>query len=417
MRLIYAFAFYLITPLVILRLAFRSIKEPAYRADLLQRFGHGSRLGDRALIWVHAVSAGETIAAVPLVQRLLAKGHGVVLTNMTPTGRQQAQRFLGDQVINVYAPYDLPGSIARFLNHYQPKALIVIDTELWPNILHACERRNIPACLVNGRLAASSFEGYRRFASMSRAMVTSLRLVAVQSRSHAERFIALGADPEKVKVLGSVKFDKHLPGDFQERLAGITSIFAGRRVILGASTHPGEEVALLRMFERLKTGNEDLLLVLVPRHVHRVDELIGQIGLDEAQVIRWSERDRYTSRCQIVVVDTMGELGYLYGSATVSFVGGSFVNVGGHNLMEAAMADSAIIMGPYLENIEEIASEFLDAGAMKIVGTEDEMYRAFYELLTDGQARAHQVAQASQILAKNQGALDRVEKELLEILV
>ncbi|MGI9322814.1 MAG: 3-deoxy-D-manno-octulosonic acid transferase, partial [Pseudomonadales bacterium] len=248
LRHLYSLLFYLLSPLVLLRLLYRSLREPDYRRAPLERLGFFQTKATGPVLWIHAVSAGEMNAAAPLVKRLLALGHNCLVTNTTPAGRERCQSLLGNvaegaaegSVENCYAPYDLPGSVKRFLRRNNPTALIIVDTELWPNMIHCCAERGIKTILVNGRLSAKSAAGYGRLRGLSARMMGSLDIVAVQTDAHAERFVALGAEASRVHVTGSIKFDGAAAMDAAAKAEALQArLGCPCCLLLAASTHPG----------------------------------------------------------------------------------------------------------------------------------------------------------------------------------
>ena len=410
-RKIYSFFFYLLIPAVILRLFWRSIREPLYRQTLLQRFGfvHFDLEDDRPLIWVHAVSAGETIAAVPLIRKLLAQGFEILVTSMTPTGRERVQTLLGESVLHCYAPYDLPGSVARFLERTNPQSLVIVDTELWPNIIHQCSTRHVKTILVNGRLSARSAAGYKKISRLTKAMLGEMDHVAVQTSAHGRRFLDLGLPESKLLVAGSIKFDHQLPADFETRVEQLKKKIGDRLVVIGASTHAGEEEIILNACQAIRDSVSELLLVLAPRHPHRSDEVAELAQRKGERLIRHSSQQPCDKDTTVLLLDTMGELTYFYGISDVAIVGGSLVPVGGHNLMEAVVAGVPVIMGSHLDNIDDIASMFEEAGGMRIVSGEEQLRDALSTLLSSQVARQQLSVKANAVLENNRGALGKVE--------
>lgn len=411
-RLIYSLAFYLIVPFVLLRLLYRSLREPGYRESVTERFG-GFRSAHRGdVIWIHAVSAGETVAAVPLIRRLLDLGHPCLVTNMTPTGRDRVRELLGDLVENCYAPYDLPGAVNRFLENNRPKLMLTIDTELWPNVVHYCHTRGVPTILVNGRLSAKSAGGYARLSGLTRPMLQSLDKLLVQTGTHAKRFEELGVSADKIKVAGSIKFDAQQRDDLQGRIAAARRLTSDRPVLFAASTHEGEESALLNCLSGLQDVVPDALMVLAPRHTHRVDRVIELCAETGVEPVRLTTDVAPASEDPVLLIDTMGQLDAFFPIATVAFIGGSLVPVGGHNLLEAVVADTPVIMGPYLRNIDDIAGQFIDVGGMRVVRNETDLSRVVCELMSDTPARQRMAAKAREVFNKNQGSLDRVMQSI-----
>ncbi|MBT4160474.1 MAG: 3-deoxy-D-manno-octulosonic acid transferase [Gammaproteobacteria bacterium] len=415
-RFLYSCAFYLAIPFVLLRLVKRSIKEPDYRRDLGQRFGFFRSRRPGEVIWIHAVSAGETVAAAPLIKRLLIAGYPCLVTNMTPTGRERARVLLGDAVENCYAPYDIPDAINRFLSRNRPRLFITIDTELWPNMLAACERDGIPAAVINGRMAARSAEGYSRISVLTVPMMRSLDLIAAQTEPHAKRFIELGAESDKVKVTGSIKFDGQYSAGHEARLASARQLTTGRPVILGASTHEGEEEALLSVMDSLAAVVPDALLVLAPRHTHRTDHVARVCASMGYPARRFSEGVPVTADDSVLMLDVMGELESYFPIARVAYIGGSLVPVGGHNLLEAVRAGTAVIMGPHLDNVEDITQQFIDHGAMLIARDRKELKDEVIGLMRDEGRTRLLVAAASEVLERNRGSIERAEQLLIGLI-
>ena len=415
-RFFYSVFFYLAVPFVLLRLVWRSRKEPEYRAAVWQRFGfyRVARPGD--VIWVHAVSAGETIAAVPLVKRLIDRGCSCVVTSMTPTGRERVRTLLGDSVDSCYAAYDLPGSVARFLTTNKPRMLITIDTELWPNTMAACGQRNIPVLLVNGRMSGKSARGYAGIRRLSQPMFSGITRLAVQSEAHRHRFVRLGADPERVHVTGSIKFDGERGDDLSDSIVKAQNLVGARPVLLGASTHEGEESALVEAFNVARKKVPDLLLVLAPRHTHRVRRVADLCQSNDLSLTRFSDTGHQGIETEVLLVDVMGELAALYHVARVALVGGSLVPVGGHNLLEGVRAGCVVMMGPHLDNIEDITAGFEDAGGMIMVRDTAELCDQVVDLLCHEARRRDIIRAANRVLESNRGSLDRIEQLIVEVL-
>ena len=415
-RLLYSAVFYLLIPFVLLRLLKRSLKEPGYRMAISERFGFYRSKQPGKVVWIHAVSAGETIAAVPLVRSLLGQGYVCLVTNMTPTGRERVQALLADEVENCYVPYDLPGSIDRFLRNNKPRMLITIDTELWPNMIEGCARSGVPTLLVNGRLSSRSAKGYRRISPLILPMLRSLSLLAVQTRHHKDRFVSLGAEASKVHVTGSIKFDAVMARGYVDRLNRSRRLVAGRPILLGASTHNGEEAALLSLLPALQELIPDFLLVLAPRHTHRCDQLRRELESSGQSVVSFSDGRAVALHDEVFLVDVMGELDALFELASVAFVGGSLVPIGGHNLLEAVRAGTPTVMGSHLDNIEDIAQQFIDSQAIMVVRDGQELQQVVINLMANVDESNRLVSAANKVMASNQGAMGRVEKLIVEVM-
>ena len=407
-RFLYSILMQLLIPGALIRLWFRGRAEPAYRHHLAERFGHvPSSLGPGADIWLHAVSAGESIAAAPLIEALLAQGHTLVLSTTTPTGRAQLMRQFSGRAVICYGPFDLQRCSKRFLNQVRPNLALMIETEIWPNWMAACASREIPVALLNARLSERSFRGYQKLGSMMGATLRQFSWIAVQSTVHAARFKALGAAPDRLSVTGSIKADQVLPADFRAQVAVIQEKLAHRTLLLAASTHPGEEQMLLAAFKVLKAKHPRLLMVLVPRHVQRAAELqamSAQLGLIQSL----ADKDHFTDETDVVIVNVMGQLLYWYGASTVTFVGGSLVPHGGHNFLEPALCGCAIVTGPWVFNFEAQAEQFQKQAALTLVNDESELIEALERLLLDPVIRKVQADRARQLVDESRGALDQL---------
>lgn len=415
-RLFYSTIFYLLIPFVLLRLLKRSLKEPGYRMAISERFGFYRSKQPGKVVWIHAVSAGETIAAVPLVRNLLGRGYVCLITNMTPTGRERVQALLANEVENCYVPYDLPGSVDRFIRNNKPRMLITIDTELWPNMIEGCARSGVPTLLVNGRLSSRSAKGYRRIAPLILPMLRSLSQLAVQTRHHKDRFVSLGTDASKIHVTGSIKFDAVMAQGYVDRLNRSRRLIAGRPFLLGASTHKGEEAALLSLLPALQEQIPDCLLVLAPRHSHRCDQLRRAMEASGQSVVSFSDRRPVALDDEVFLVDVMGELDALFELASVAFVGGSLVPIGGHNLLEAVRAGTPTVMGSHLDNIEDIAQQFIDSQAIVIVRDGQELQEVVINLMDNIDESNRLVSAANKVMDSNRGAMARVEELIVQVM-
>ncbi|SEG82518.1 lipid IV(A) 3-deoxy-D-manno-octulosonic acid transferase [Marinobacterium lutimaris] len=418
MRLLYTLLFYLLIPLLLARLWWRGRKAPGYRKNWTQRLGLGDRLSG-PVIWIHAVSVGETLAVVPMVERLLKRypSHRILMTNMTPTGAAQVEKAFGDRVEQRFCPWDLPLAWSAFLRRVKPAICIVVETELWPNLVSGCARKGVPVMLVNARLSERSARGYRRFSALTRPMLQRLNLIAAQHEADAGRFRELGAPPERVSVTGSIKFDISPDLSLRDSGRALRTLWGAERpVVIAASTHEGEDELLLRCWRSLKERQPDLLLALVPRHPERfagVTELASQFSHN---VCARSSGETPDSQTDIYIGDTMGELMMLYAAADIAFVGGSFSGTGGHNPLEPAALGLPVIMGPDTFNFAAICEALKDAGGMSQVVDEKGLTAQLGTWLDQpDQARAAGRA-GEAFLKQNQGALDRLEALIAERL-
>ena len=415
MRFIYTFIFYLLVPFILLRLLGRGIRAPAYWQRWPERFGFFQALPVQHNLWVHAVSMGEVQAAVPLIQALQTRfpTQSILVTTMTPTGSQRVREVFGQSVWHVYLPYDLPDAITRFLTRTQPELLILMETELWPNLLQACQVRNIPVILANARLSEGSAKGYQRIAPLTRKILTGVTAVAAQTDVDAIRFINLGIPPAKVHVTGSIKFDTRLPANFSEKIEDLRHQWGADRLVwIAASTHEGEEKPVLDAFSALKQDFNNLLLVLVPRHPERFNH-VAALCERRGFVTARRSKNNVNQQSEIYLGDTMGELPLLYAACDVAFVGGSLVPIGGHNLLEPAAVGLPVIMGPEVFECAEICRQLLEAKAAQQITKGDQLTHAIKMYLTDEAARKQTGERGKKFVAQNRGALER----LLKIIV
>lgn len=405
MRRLYTLLLYLLVPLILLRLYWRGRRLPDYRRRWAERFGFFPPLPTSGCIWIHAVSVGETRAALPLLHALRQRYPAIPLlvTSTTPTGSRQLREALGDRVSHVYAPYDLPAVVNRFLHRTRPRLAVMMETELWPNLFHICALRGIPLVVANARLSERSARGYRRLGRLTRRMLAAT-MIAAQTEADASRFRALGAP--RVKRMGNLKFDLILPPTLAEQGRELRRALGERRpVLIAASTHAGEEEQILDACARLRDGLPDLLLLLVPRHPERfpqVADLCGHRGLD---VVTRSENRPCGPETQVFLGDTLGELLLFYAAADVAFVGGSLVPVGGHNVLEPALLGLPVLFGPHIFNFSEACQKLLEAQAAWGVQDTDGLARASATLLADPALRLEAGERGRQVVEANRGAL------------
>ena len=418
MRFLYTILFYALTPIILARLAWRSFKAPAYRRRWKERFALYSGTDATGVLWFHAVSVGEAEAAFPLIRamRLRFPEKPVLVTTTTPTGSARVFEVLGDEVQHVYLPYDLPDCVSRFLNHYRPSLAVVMETEIWPNLYRACGVRGIPLAIVNARLSQRSARGYGHLRSLTRQTLASVTRIAAQTQADAERFIGIGAKPESLSVTGNIKFDVAFPDDLASRAAQIrTECFGARSVWIAGSTHEGEEIEVLRAFERIRQRHPDVLLVLVPRHPERFDKVAALCRTRSLRAVRRSERIPCAGG-DVFLLDTMGELRLFYAASDIAFVGGSLVPVGGHNVLEPALAGLPVLFGPHLFNFEEAGRRLLDAGGALRVSDGDDLAERVAALVDDPDRRGEMGSRGRLFVESGRGALRRIEGLLVSLL-
>ncbi len=418
MRLLYTILYILLMPIILLRLLWRSRQAPAYRQRWCERFGMFSPPPfehSKPIFWLHAVSVGETLAAVPLIKTLQREHPDWqwVITTTTPTGSERVRDVFGDTVFHVYAPYDLPLFLHNFLQRTKPTFLLVMETELWPNMIHSCYQRQIPVLIANARLSAKSARGYSKLATLTRSMLNEITRVAAQQQADGERFVQLGLPREKLTITGSIKFDLTLDEETQQKSAVLHQQWSAnntRKIWLAASTHLSEDGIILDAYAQLKKTFPDLLLVLVPRHPERFDSVSKQCEDAGFQVIRHSTNTEPTNATDIVVGDTMGELLAFYGAADMAFVGGSLVPVGGHNLIEPAAWACPIISGSHLFNFSEVEKLLRDNNALVIADNAQQIVAQVSQWLNDDNLRRSFGKRAKAVADSNRGALEKLCK-------
>lgn len=420
-RWCYTLLFYLALPVILLRLLLRARRAPAYRRRIGERFGWFAAPAQTGGIWVHAVSVGETIAAAPLIRELRQRFPDlpITVTTMTPTGSERVRALFGDDVFHVYAPYDMPDAIGRFLRRVRPRLAIIMETELWPNTVHACARRRIPVLLANARLSARSARGYAKLRSLSAAMLRELTAVIAQNAEDGERFVELGLPCARLEVSGSIKFDIELDAALLAQARGLKAAWQlnDRSIWIGASTHAGEDEILLRAHRQLRAVHADALLILVPRHPERFDLVAALIAREGFHCVRRSTGAAVTVDTAVLLGDTMGELLCMYGCADIAVVGGSFVERGGHNTLEPAAWGLPIVTGPSAFNFREIAELLAKVGASTVVRNADELARELIRLTDNPALCGQRGAAARQVVEGNRGALRKLCATIERLLV
>jgi len=406
-RALYALAWLLATPLVLLRLAWRGRRQRGYLENVGERFGLYRAPAVHPVVWVHAVSVGETRAAAPLVEALRARypEHRILLTHMTPTGLATGREIFGDSVERAWLPYDLKFAVRRFLAHYRPVVGVIMETEIWPRLLDEAKRAGVPVVLANARLSERSARRYARAPALARWALSNFAGVAAQTRDDAARLAALGArDPA---VLGNVKFDLSVPDAMVQLGAQFRARFGDRIVWVAASTREGEEALLLDAFASCG-ADAGVLLVIVPRHPQRFDEvarLAAERGFDAA---RRSDEREVAAGVRVAIGDSMGEMLAYYAAADLAIVGGSFVDFGGQNLIEACALGRAVIVGPSTYNFEESARGAVAAGAALRVADAAQAMREAKGLSADAARRESMGARGLAFVAAHRGAVERL---------
>ena len=407
LRGLYSAVLYVLTPVTVYHLIWRGFRFREYFQRWNERYASYDQPAPPVDVWLHAVSVGEVNAAVPVIDAL-RRAHPDwrwLVTTITPTGSERVRTLWGEGVEHVYVPYDLPGAVARFLRQYRPRLALVMETELWPNLLFGCRDQGIPTYILNARLSARSLRSYRVLAPLISRVVRTLKRIGAQSTLDGKRFLALGALPDGVVDTGNLKFDIAAP----EGLSGFVRAFgehAGRRPVwIAASTHEAEEAAVISLHRDLRQRWPDLLLLWAPRHPERFPRVAEQ-----AQAAGWKVATRRKSTWpdagdDVFVIDTLGELMQFYACAEVAFVGGSLQPIGGHNLLEPAAVGTAMVTGPHLHNFAEISKRLKEAGALLIAEDAHGIGVALGELLGDPEARRSCVEAGRALVEQGRGAL------------
>ena len=409
---LYSLLHYMCMPLLLAYLLWRAVGNPGYLRRWPERFGFVTPPpGDGGCIWVHAVSVGEVQAAVPVVTGLQQRypQYRFLITTTTPTGFERVKLAFGETVTHTYMPYDLPDVVNRFLGRIDPELAIVFETELWPNLIHCCHQRAVPLLLANARLSERSAAGYARVGRLAALMLAQVSAIAAQSDADATRLIGLGAQPGRVRVTGSVKFDLRLPASLHEQAQALRRRWGlERHVWVAASTHEGEDEQVLEVFSRVRERYADTLLVLVPRHPER----FARAGaLSRRRGFRTAERSREPDSfadIDVLVGDTMGELPLLYATSDVAFVGGSLVPVGGHNMLEPAALGVPVLFGPHVFNFAEISRRLCEQNASIQIHDTAELTAQLLRFLTDANLRHTTGQNGREFVERNGGAGDRV---------
>lgn len=407
---LYSMATAILTPVVLIRLLMRGMKTKAYLQRWHERFGWFKNPKLKKTIWVHAVSVGEVNAAIPLIKALMEQyvDHDFVLTTITPTGSDRVQQIFGNQVFHVYLPYDLPGAVKRFLRKTKPDLAVIMETEIWPNLFRFCKKRNIPIVVANARLSEVSMKGYRWVESLAAKAFNNTRYVAAQTMTDAKRMIQLGCEPERIFVIGSLKFDIIIEEDILQKGRDIRKHYPENRLIwIAASTHLEDEIEILDAYAVLKQRHPDLMLVIVPRHPERFQSTTQACRSKGFQTQLRSEDGLSAIDTDVFVVDTMGELLEFYASSDIAFVGGSLADIGGHNVLEAAVFSLPVLVGPNTHNFEEITQLLNDCGGSFLVHDANDIIRSMDSLMADKAVRIQMGQAAYNLVNEHKGTVQK----------
>lgn len=407
----YTLLHYAALPGIFLRLLWRSRYTRGYRQRWKERFGFIKPISTPKSIWIHAVSVGEIIAAVPLIKEIKQRypQHTIVVTTTTPTGSAQAIKHFRNEIKHVYAPMDLPAVVKRFLQRVKPELVIIMETELWPNILLGCNKRHIPVMLANARMSERSRRGYQLIRPITKNMLNTFHVVAAQGSLDAKRILSLGLDPNKLLIAGNIKFDIHIPESVIEEGRALRHAWnsKARPTLIAASTHEDEESIILEAFKKIRLQFPNSLLVIVPRHPDNFDKVARLCEEKGFHIARRSLAQNPTSDTDVLLGDTIGELRMLYIACDIAFVGGSLVPAGGHNLIEPAAVGLPVLTGPHLFNFTEMSKLLNDASALQIVTDIQSITDTVNSLFTSTELRQQMGAKAQEVIDTNRGALSK----------
>lgn len=418
-RTFYTLLYYCLLPFIFARLLWRSIKSPEYRKRWAERLGCHATTPKAGGIWVHAVSVGEVIAAEPLI-KLIKSNYPeleLTLTTMTPTGSERVKALLGNTVFHQYVPYDTPCVLKRFLGRIKPKLLIIMETELWPNMINQCHAHNVPVVLANARLSKRSANGYHRLPKLVEPMLSKINMIVAQGIDDGQRFIDLGLPKNNLKVVGSIKFDINIDESLHIKAQDLKNSWGVERpVFVAGSTHNGEDELLLAAYKTLLQQFPDLLLILVPRHPERFNKVAKLVQANNLTMARRSTHEPINKKTNVLLGDTIGELMLFYATGTVAFVGGTLVERGGHNFLEPAAVSVPIISGEHVFNFSDISKLLVSQGAMLQVNSAESLADQVQLILQD-ETIQHRMGNAGfEVVQQNRGALLELYKVITKFL-
>lgn len=419
-RFFYNLVLGLLLPFALGSLEWRARKQVGRGDRWRERLGLVPRLpAGEGPVWVHAASVGEVQAALPLIRALnnAMPERGLVVTTFTTAGARQLRSSAGDRVVRLMLPYDLPGPVRRFLDRIQPAALLVMETELWPNLFRQTRARSVPILIGSARISDRAWRRYQKIPGLVGETLECADLVAAQSEVDAERFRALGAPLDRVETLGNVKFDLQASSSVAEQGAGLRRmLFADRPVWLAASTRAGEEGPILDAFEQVRLRYPEALLVLAPRHPERAAHLRQLVKARALKSVPRSAGEPVPEDADVFILDTLGELVNFYAACDVAFVGGSLVPVGGHNLLEPVVLGVPVLTGPYYDNAVDVAEMLLAAGAVRRVADSTELAERVAEILGDSAVRARMAERGWRVIEDNRGAVERLVERVQRLV-
>lgn len=421
-RLAYSAALYVLSPLI----GWRIWREQVPTYSRFQRLGiRLEPLPPAPRLWLHCASLGEVRAARPLIEGLLERypAHSLLITTMTATGAQQSQTFISEQtstdqvrLAHRFLPIDFPGAAKRFLRSVRPELAILFETELWPNLIHACRQQGVPVAVVNGRLSPRAFKRYQRLRSLMAKTLVDINWLAAKSPADAERFTALGCNANVTSIVGSLKFELVAPNRAIMEGERLLCEWGERPVWVAGSTREGEETLLLKAHRQLLHSYPDALLVLVPRHPQRFEEVANICRIGDWTLSRRSQQQPVTAQTQVYLGDTLGELAALYAAGSLAFVGGSLVPLGGHNILEPAALGRPVLSGPSIENFADVAEPLESVGALTLIDSPDALAKALVGYFNDPEHTRQAGRAGRAAIEAHKGALARTLSGLETLL-
>lgn len=403
---------------------FKRLTQRGYGKEWIQRLGFLPPFAIKKPIWVHSASVGEVFCSIPLIRRIKRDfpQSEIVLTTMTRTGNETAKKYFPEADAIFYLPLDHPWVLKRFLKRVHPHLLLIAETELWPNLLRSCGKREIPMILFNGRISEKSLRGYLLFKSLFQNCLKNLSLFLMQTEEDRSRIIEIGAPSEKTRVVGNLKFDQTFPTFSDKKLAEVRELplLQGKNILIAGSTHPGEEEVLIRIFKDLRKMDPRLILLLAPRHLNRLEEIENFLKRESISWIRRTLLEGIQDPGEswdVILLDTMGELMNLYSIGTLVFIGGTLFPVGGHNPLEPLFFKKCVLFGPYMFHFSEISRSLVHEGGAIQVRDEEELDIQLKRLLFDERMRREIGERGYQFLQRHQGATERIFQEILPFLL
>ena len=416
MRYFYTIIIYFLLPFILLRLLLVCLKYSSYRKKWYERFGFINwNKSNKRIIWIHAVSVGEVNAARPIVDFLLdyygqseQSQIQIIITTVTPTGAKTVEHQFGNHVLHFYLPYDIPYCVKKFIKAIDPCLLITMETEIWPNLYKICNQHSVPILLVNARLSKQSMKGYKLFSGLIASTIKLVDKIAAQTQMDADRFIMLGAENKDVSVVGNLKFDIDIPQSIKEEAEPLRHYFSiNRSIWMAASTHEGEEEIILKAHKKVLSIYSNAILILAPRHPDRADKIFTMCKKMGFFTATRTKHESFSDQHNVFLLDTLGELQLYYAASEIAFVGGSLVDVGGQNMLEPAVLNLPLIVGPYTSNFLEVRKLFIESEALCEVSNSLELSKKVIELIGDANLRYNLGERARAVVLANRGSSER----------